>query len=597
MIMLPPPRHIALIGSLVLAALGCGSNPGQLSGAGALGGATIEAVTGPSKPLVVDWKPDQRADLEEVIHDGVAVVSWTGQGLRLVRTCSLPGNYGYLAVQMKRDVVRLASSEEIAANLPLGGLGIAGKLGGAMQHGATLDIALAIVGKRRTTWNAATKSDLQGQCDGATHFVRAVLVGAFAMTTGSQTKAAAAAEIFGIGAHGGTESSKDVNSADGSLEACEQSGNDDASPPNRCSAILRLELEPVTGEEVAAAPSTSAPKSVEASRGGGCPRGLVESGGSCKRPGAEVAYVCGETDARECAEQCKKGSAESCDRLGVLLVQGGENEAGTKAFAKACDEDFANGCRNLGFMMMKANGEVGLQALSKGCLLGSAEACEIIGDALVRIKEFAKAARTYVRGCEGGDFRACTSGAFLLSGGAGDAVRRNDELALAMSTRACFGGDTVACGNAGLKFEFGEGTAASMENANTLYTRACKLDRAQCFRLGMFLAGGAPGVNKNDAVAKQALEASCSAGKDDIGSLACVAGKLLYGTTGAANRQALLGVKSEMTPQCEVKEPRACTYIGLALVGVGAASEGKAALAAGCKLKDPLACKLQRAVR
>ena len=417
-----------------LAALGCASISGQQTGAAALGGTTIEAVSGPSTPLVVDWKPEQRADLEEVIHDGVAVVSWTGEGLRLVRTCTLPGNYGYLPVQMKRDTVRLASSEEIAANLPLGGLGIAGKLGGAMQHGATLDIALAIVGKRRTTWNAAAKGDLQGQCDGATHFVRAVLVGAFAMTTGNQTKAAAATEIFGMGAHGGTESSKDVNSADGSLDACEQSGNDDTNPPNGCSAILRLELEPVAKDDVAPAASTSPPKSVEASRGAGCPRGFVASGGSCKKPGADVAYACGENDARECAEQCDKGDAESCDRMGVLLAGNGDRDTATKAFARACDNDFANGCRNLGFVMMQAHPEVGLNALSKGCLLGSAEACEIIGDALLKVKEFAKAARTYVRACDGGDFRACTNGAFLLSGGAGDAVPRNDALALVMSS-------------------------------------------------------------------------------------------------------------------------------------------------------------------
>ena len=113
----------------------------------------------------------------------------------------------------------------------------------------------------------------------------------------------------------------------------------------------------------------------------------------------------------------------------------------------------------------------------------------------------------------------------------------------------------------------------------------------------MFLAGSAPGVKKNDAVAKQALEASCSAGHGSIGSLACVVGKLFYGTAGAANRQALLRVKEEMTPQCEVKEPRACTYIGIALVGAGAPSEGRKALAVGCKLGDPLACQLQRAAR
>jgi hypothetical protein len=207
-------------GGIIALAAGCGGVPGATppdapTAAEATGRLSVKAVSGPSAPLIVDWKAEQRADLEEVIADGVAIVAWDDQGLRLLRRCRLDGEYGYLPIQVKKDVVRLESAEDVAANLPLGGIGIAGKIGGEFEQGTTLDIAMAMVGKRRTTWNDVTTADLKGSCEGASHYVRAILVGAFAMQTGARAKARAAAVIFGAGVQGGSSSSKDVGTSDG----------------------------------------------------------------------------------------------------------------------------------------------------------------------------------------------------------------------------------------------------------------------------------------------------------------------------------------------------------------------------------------------
>ena len=70
------------------------------------------------------------------------------------------------------------STDEVQANLPLSG----GSIGGGLQRGSTLDIAMMLVGKKRTTKDGVTKEDLQGSCDGATHYVRGAMVGAFAMS-------------------------------------------------------------------------------------------------------------------------------------------------------------------------------------------------------------------------------------------------------------------------------------------------------------------------------------------------------------------------------------------------------------------------------
>ncbi len=46
------------------------------------------------EPLVVDWEAHQRADVEEAMQDGVAVVAYDCKSLRLLKGCSVDGSYG-----------------------------------------------------------------------------------------------------------------------------------------------------------------------------------------------------------------------------------------------------------------------------------------------------------------------------------------------------------------------------------------------------------------------------------------------------------------------------------------------------------------------
>jgi hypothetical protein len=78
-------------------------------------------------------------------------------------------------------VIRLNSADELGANLPFSGLTLKGELAAEMQRGATLDVALMMVGKRVATHGKASTVDLLGDCAGATHIVHWATVGAFAM--------------------------------------------------------------------------------------------------------------------------------------------------------------------------------------------------------------------------------------------------------------------------------------------------------------------------------------------------------------------------------------------------------------------------------
>jgi TPR repeat protein len=594
----------------------CGNNvhdamrPAQPLGADATGSTHIQAVDGPSSPLVVDWKAEQRADLEEAIHDGIAIVAWDDQGLRLLKRCTLAGSYGYLPVQVKKDVVRLESADDVKANLPTAGLGIIGKIGGGFSQGTTLDIALAMVGKRRTTWNQVTRDDLTGDCDGATHYVRAILVGAFAMKTGSRANAAAAAEIFGAGASGASSSSKDVSSTDGRLDACDQASGEESKPPSQCAAILRLELEPISKAHPPASPAATGassptqrpPPDVKAEVAEGCPPGMVFSQNACRAAAPDRPHACRPDDAADCDAQCKKGDGASCDRLGSLVARGKagppDPARALASFQSACDLGYANGCANLGIRLAfgpAQDATKGVAALDRGCSLGSARACEISGEAALQ-SDAPKALKMFSKGCDGGDFMACTNAGFILAGGGGSAVQRDDAKALEFARRACFGGEAVACGNAGYKIELGESVQADPKAALVLYDRACRLEAAQCFRDGMLLSIGGTGVPKDDTAAKQQLDKSCGAGQG-IAGLACVVAGGLYGSPGKAAPGGLDHVISVMKPQCDQKEGRACTFLGIAEIGRGKKQDAAGHLKAGCDFKDPLGCELAKKLK
>jgi hypothetical protein len=118
--------------------------------------------------LVVDWKAEQRADLE-AIHDGIAVIAWDDKGLRLLKRCRLTGNFGS-SVQVRADVVRLETADDVQASLPLGGLGIAGKIGGEFSRGDARHCAHGRQASRPGTTSRRTTSRANA---GASHCVRA----------------------------------------------------------------------------------------------------------------------------------------------------------------------------------------------------------------------------------------------------------------------------------------------------------------------------------------------------------------------------------------------------------------------------------------
>ena len=179
---------LVVTGSVVACAAGgpgAAMRPNDPTAGDALG-ESCSAVAPYGQPLVVDWKPHERANLEEAMASGVAVVAYDCNSLRLLGDCHVEGSYGTLGVSRKEEVVELESADEIKANLPTFGVKLAADFRAEIQRGSAINLAMILIGKRRTTVSSAGRGQLRGTCDGATHFVRGAFMGAFAMGTGTR---------------------------------------------------------------------------------------------------------------------------------------------------------------------------------------------------------------------------------------------------------------------------------------------------------------------------------------------------------------------------------------------------------------------------
>jgi uncharacterized protein len=549
------------------------------------------------EPLVVDWKPEQRGDLEVLMREGVAVVSYTCKQFKLLKDCKVDGKYGYLGMTKKEQVVRLTNADEVKANLPLGGVGLAANISAEMQRGATLDVALVMVGKVKTTWGKVSADELKGECDGATHFVKGATVGAFVMETGTKGEAKTAAQLFGAGAAGGSSSAKNVRNQDGDLSDCAKAAPDAPKAPSQCQAIVRLELKPIgkkaagapTPEAAAAAADVAPPETT-------CPKGLVLADGKCTTPTAAPAFLCHPGDGKECLDQCGKGNAASCGAAGALLASGGgglgKDEAKAREIlGKGCDAGDTKSCTNAGVLLAKGRGgakdaATAFKRFEKACMEGDPLGCGMLGQAYESgdgtTKDEGRAISFLQRGCEGGQDTSCgTIGKMLVDGRGAtkDTTKGADYL-----KRACDGGHAKSCVAVAEMFEAGQGIPKQALTARLLFQRACmRAEGKGCAGQGRleFDQGG------SQDNAKRAFEMGCS----HLDDFSCAAQKVLFGY----NRPFVLKADAmALQKSCTGGAMRDCTIAGTLQIASGNKAIGMPMIERACMAQDAFACAVKK---
>lgn len=488
--------------------------PNDPTYAGTTGAAstTCSAVDVHGAPMIVDWRPEERLDLEVAMKDGVAVVAYDCKSFRLLKDCRVEGTYGFIGTTTKEQVVRLENSDEIRANLPLSGLKIAATLEGELQRGATLDVALVMIGKKRTTWASVPRGELRGECAGATHFVRGATIGAFAMETGTKAKVRVAAEMFGASASTASGSTKSVRNVDGKMDDCKNGNPDMATPPSQCAALLRLDLTAIGTKS-----------SGDDDNADACPQGLVMSRGKCTRATAETTHACRHGDLEDCTQQCNKGNASSCSSLASMHYSGtgAEKDAG-KAFTlfkKACDGDVLLACSNLGALYEKGEGtdrdaDRAYALWKKACDGGNPSGCENLGVAYEKSigvsRDSARAVKLFKVGCDGGLAQACFN--LGLMNYKGNGTEKNVAEAAKLYKRACDGEDSRGCVNLGVMTGEGNGVPKDPKRALYFNQRACDVGRMEGCHNVAEAYEEAKGVAKDRKRAIELYKQSCKGG-------------------------------------------------------------------------------------
>ncbi|MFO0642826.1 MAG: tetratricopeptide repeat protein [Polyangiaceae bacterium] len=505
-------------------AVGEAVRPKAATGHEAMGEANIaacaKAVAG--EPLVVDLKSNERSDLEVAIKDGVAVVSFDCKNLKILKGCSAPGSYRFAGVTRKEDVVRMTNADELAANLPLTGAQLAGE----MKRGSTLDLALVTVGKKRTTASEITRPELTGggTCDSATHVVRGVYVGAFALATGTEGEVKAVAQIFGAGTSAQSSSAKKTEARDGDLEACRKSSPDANEPPAQCAAVTRLELVPI----VAAKKTAEESKQQEAQADTpACPSGFTWGGTKCVSGKAAQKACDRETGTpEECAAACNAGNAESCFNLAVYASEPARTI--TEPGGKTRTTRFASPNPDLAM-------------LEKACALGHGVSCSRAANTYIaktyapktteaeRVKAGERATKLHTAGCNLGEPHSCVAmaEAFDPSSAERPGTTKSADKHLAFTRRACDLGLGYACGRLGDMHRDGKGGAKEDSKlAIEAYERQCSSggfsDGDGCYKIGAIYANG-KGLPVDKDKALTHLERACNLHS----MFACMAGREL----------------------------------------------------------------------
>jgi formylglycine-generating enzyme required for sulfatase activity len=225
-----------------------------------------------SNPLIVEWPAADRGSLEMRLRHGAVVVRYEGCRMEVLRRCSVPGaGYRYGGFTRKSEEVRMRDADELYANLPVG----AAKLEAKLETADALTVAMTMVGMYEADRDSVRLDELEGHCEGATHIVAGVQVGAYAFYA---EREAAVGGSVGIGAPiggsvaspkigGHSRAERETLTQDGDADRCASATADDIAPPDGCGALIRLEVVPLGEARTAEA---------------GCPEGTAWNGTQCR---------------------------------------------------------------------------------------------------------------------------------------------------------------------------------------------------------------------------------------------------------------------------------------------------------------------------
>ncbi len=210
---------------------------------------TCRILKSQAEPLIVEWPETARGKLETLRRKGLVAIRYEGCDLEVLPRClvKVDTRYNYEAFERKQARVTIRNEDELYANLPMGAIGLEGKLKSAGQ----LTIDMTMVGRYESTVQGVRREQLEGECDYATHVITEFTVGAFKFEAGADGEVGGGASLTGtgIGTKGSSQAKRELLARDGDPNACQKSTREDKEkPPEGCGALIQIEVRSLSEE-------------------------------------------------------------------------------------------------------------------------------------------------------------------------------------------------------------------------------------------------------------------------------------------------------------------------------------------------------------
>jgi hypothetical protein len=193
---------------------------------------------GQDNPLVTEWPAPEKANLEGRLGEGAVIVSYSGCSLRMLPRCRAGGAYRWKRTTIATDLVEIRNADELYAKLPVGAVSLEGEL----QRSGRLAVQTSVSGQFQLDGFDPMATPKGAECEGATHVVGALSVGAFKLRSGGAAKVDAKASFMVVGAaRGGSESEETIVREAGVATHCEQSS--ESAPHPDCASPIQVFLQ------------------------------------------------------------------------------------------------------------------------------------------------------------------------------------------------------------------------------------------------------------------------------------------------------------------------------------------------------------------
>jgi hypothetical protein len=190
----------------------------------------------PLNPFIVEWPGTEKVALEVASKEGLVAVSYVSCYLKVLRGCKGVGAYEVREANAAVDGFEITNQSDLYARLPLG----AANLQAELSSGNGLRLNYLATGQKVAK---TAPQKFEGDCASATHYVRAMTVGAYSLDAMSSGSAGAGAGVGGIGAGSGRKETQRRIRGQGNIEQCQITGL----ATKGCDAVLQLELAPIAG--------------------------------------------------------------------------------------------------------------------------------------------------------------------------------------------------------------------------------------------------------------------------------------------------------------------------------------------------------------